>query len=140
MKDTNTKIAIILGAFLISAISLYAGMHIGYKNMTRENGNFFMQSRRMGMNAQGMRARGMMGDGIQEKRMGRRTGGEITKIDGATITIKHADGTESTSTIVDTTNVYTLAKLTVKDMKVGQTIMLSPGGLFGENQTVLIKP
>jgi len=56
--------------------------------------------------------------------------GEITTINGNTVTVKLPDGTTRDVTLSDQTVVDTMTKGTAKDLKVGQNIMVTGNGFL----------
>lgn len=66
--------------------------------------------------------------------------GEITKIDGNNVTLKLTDDTTKEVTLLGDAVVTMMTKGTIKDLKVGQTIMVTGGGFWGGTETVIVKP
>lgn len=140
MKDTNTLILAVLGALVIGGAGFFAGRHTnaGYGN-NWAMGN--QASMRAGFGRGGMMdvdtgARG--GGRMGKKGMG--NAGEITKIDGSTLTLKYADDTVKEVTLSSDVVVNTMTKGTVKDLSVGQTVMITGGGFWNPTETVIVRP
>ncbi len=140
MKDTNTLVLIVLGALVIGGVGFFAGRHasVGFGR------NFGMGNQAMG-NRAGFGKGGMMDGKEMGGRMGGRHGamgnsGEITKIDGTTVTLKYTDGTTKEVVLSSEAAVNTMTKGTLKDLKVGQTIMVAGGGFWSQGETVIVKP
>ncbi len=140
MKNTNMLLLTILGAFVIGGVGFFAGRHTSYG---------FGRNVRMGNEAMGNRVGfgkgGMMDNDDVAGRMGGRKGGmgnsgEITKIDGTTVTLKYTDGTTKDVILSSDAVVNTMTKGALKDLKVGQTIMISGGGFWSQGETIIVKP
>lgn len=135
MKNSNTILLAVVGALLIGALSFAAGRQVsGFRNGGRwmSDGDDVRQGGMMGMHGRGFvgPGDGMMGGGNR---------GEITKVDGNTLTLKLADGTTTTATLSSDTVVYTMTKGAAATLKAGQTVMITGGGFWG-NQTVIVRP
>lgn len=144
MKDTNI-LFMVLGALVIGAVGFFAGRHVafGFGNWWGMGYGYrpAYTERRFGMMGWPM----MREDGYAGK--GRRFGhgmmggfGEITKIDGNTVTLKIDDETTREVTLSANTVVNIMTKGTTKDLKVGQEVMITGGGFWNDNQTVIVKP
>lgn len=140
MKDTNTIIFAVLGALIIGGAGFFIGSHI-HAGLGRgwaignQHAGF-----RMGFGKGGM----MDSDDAVKGRIGGRGAmgnfGEITKIDGTNVTLKYADGTTKDVTLSSDTVVNTMTKGTVKDLKVGATIMVIGGGFWNSTDIVIVRP
>ena len=138
MKDSTNIFIIISAACLVGVVGFFAGMHVTQRRMNTQIGNFrpMMSGNRGGNMMGGRGVVGMKRGGI----MGRGQGGSITKISGNVVTLTSPDGTTHDVTLSDTTVVDTIVKGTVKDLKVGQTIMMAGGGFWSGAQTIIVKP
>lgn len=139
MKNTQTIVVAVLGALVIGGVGFFAGRHMnaGFGRNWGVGGN--MAGNRAGF------GRGMMNGDDNGGRMGGRKGpmgnaGEITKIDGTKVTLKYTDGTTKEVTLSAEAAVNTMTKGTLKDLKVGQTIMVTGGGFWSQGETVIVKP
>ena len=140
MKNTQAIVLAVLGALVIGGVGFFAGRHTnaGFGR------NWAMGTAAMG-NRAGFGKGGMMDSDDVAGRMGGRKGGmgnsgEITKIDGTTVTLKYTDGTTKEVTLSSDAVVNTMTKGTLKDLKVGQTIMVAGGGFWSQGETVIVKP
>ena len=66
-----------------------------------------------------------VGDRVSITQGEKRFYGEITKIDGKTITLKGRGGEDQTVTVDDSTKISAFAKAKIEDLKVGQQVMAS---------------
>lgn len=135
MKDTNNTIFIVLGAILIAAVGFFAGRHTSVLGKRFMAGPVF--EKRIAMGGPMMKGGMMRGGTLGYGKMG--GFGEITKVDGNTITLKIDEETTKEVTLSADAVVNTMTKGSVKDLKVGQKIMIAGGG-FWNSQTVIVKP
>lgn len=140
MKDTYGIVLAVLGAVIIGGVGFFAGRH-----MNAGFGRNWGAGNSVSMNRSGFGRGGMMDGDDVGGRMGARRGqmgnsGEITKIDGTTVTLKYTDGTTKEVTLSAEAAVNTMTKGTLKDLKVGQTIMVTGGGFWSQGETVIVKP
>lgn len=66
--------------------------------------------------------------------------GEITKMEGNTITLKIDDDTTKDIILSNDVTINMMVKGSTKDLKVGQTIMVTGGGFWNSGQTVIVRP
>lgn len=136
LKDGNTVVLAVIGAIVIGGAGFFLGKHtnIGFgKQWANGNGPMmagaqFERGGRM-MGKAGYGRHGMMG-GV----------GEITKIDGNTVTVKLSDDTTKEITLSEDTVVNMMTKGSTNDLKVGQTIMVNGGGFLNDAQTIIVRP
>ena len=126
MKNTAM---IVLVAVIIAAAAFFIGSHV--------RGRFAYAPYAAGRFApRMMRAPRMYG------MMGRKSGGlvqgQITKIDGDTVTVQLPNGGTYTVTVSDQTAVEKMTAGTRTDLAVGQTISVYGGGYLNGTQTVVI--
>lgn len=139
MKDTNTTLAAITGAVVIGVAGFMIGQHtrVGFTSK-------WANDKVVGYGRVGNGFRGhMMADADEafgRGRGGRGMGyGEVTAINGNTVTIKYADDTTADITLNDKTSVNKFNAGSASDIAVGQTIMVMGGGFWNDTQTVIIK-
>ena len=66
-----------------------------------------------------------VGDRVRITQGEKRVSGEITKIEGNTLTIKSRRGEDQTVTVDDNTTILASVKATFEDLKVGQQVIVS---------------
>ena len=132
LKDSNTVLLVVLGAIVIGAGGFFLGRHawVGFGKQWA-NGNVpMMAGARFGTRGHMFGGRhGMMGGY-----------GEITKIEGNTVTLNIGDDTTKEVTLSGDAVVNLMTKGTTKDLQVGQTIMMMGGGFWNGTETVVVQP
>jgi hypothetical protein len=135
MNNPNNVVLAIIGALVIGATGFFIGRHVDARIGTIRGNTKQMMTAGFGFGGRGM--------------MGRRNpagfgagsgGGQITAINGNTVTVQLADGTTRDITLSSDVVVNMLTKATVGDLKIGQTIMVTGGGFWDNSQTVIVKP
>jgi len=134
MKDTNMIVLAVLGAIVIGTAGFMAGRHM---NAGFGKG-WAMGNQQAGFRAESGGGRMMKGDLRGQGRMG--GAGEITKVEGTTVTLKLQDGTTKEVTLSSTATVRTMTEGSMSDLKPGQTIMVAGGGFWSDGETVIVKP
>ena len=141
MKDTNSVVLAIVAAVVIGGVAFFSGMHVTGRFALRQPAYDTKQkSFQRGFGMQG----GMMNGAADSESSGFRgrmgNVGEITNVNGKTVTLKLPDGTSKDVVLESDAVVNITTKGTVKDLTVGQTIMVSGGGFWNRAQTVIIRP
>jgi hypothetical protein len=136
MKEKTNVALVVVVALIVGAAGFFVGMHFAARRVAGPMGNRMgMTNSRMGM----MRGRGFAGSqGGPGGMMG--AAGEITAVNGNTVTLKAANGTTSTVTLSGNAVVDMLTKGTTSNLKVGENILVNGGGFWNSAETVIVQP